>query len=249
MTIGVKGTMLDQLCSAYLDTQSDEDLLRQVWERLSQGEIEKARVLLDAAELQRGTWFSAQGSENDKKLLSFAVSHALLLIVSDDLDATKFFFKRNGEPAALSICHQIYERLWVGDGCGALSIAHKALKTDVYTDVPIVRTIFERVVEELRLKELQKMHRMFSAIPMDVLERAFDAPATDVAAFLQRPSTHPFEFRDGVIVPAPTVEPHEDLTGQIEQLTRLVVFLERNIVTHVDSRMKSATGPVSSQSQ
>ena len=247
----IPGAVIAQLCSAYASLESEDMTANNLAQLLRDGDLAKARTLLDAAELRNGSWFAIPGSENQVKTLSLATCHALILISEESLDAAKFFFKRVGQlPPALLGCKQIYERLWVGDGIGALELANGALKGGELIDLPLARMALEQTCARLRARELQQMRRTYTALPVAAFGRAMGlATPTEVEAFCKW-SPDLFECKDGFVVPTPPSDQHaEDLVGHIEQLTRLVVFLESKVVTHVDSRIKSAPGTVSSQSQ
>jgi hypothetical protein len=133
-----------------------------------------------------------------------------------------------------------------------MELGNQALKSGALTELPLARAALEQACARMQARQLQLLQQAYSAVSVATFGRAMGlASPADVEAFCKW-SPNLFEVRDGFVMPTPPPpqgQASEDVAGHIEKLTKLVVFLESEAVTHINTRVSAHAAAASSQSQ
>jgi hypothetical protein len=260
---------LDALCTSFITVPSLEQIEVELSPLLLQGEVKKAKILLSSSEMKYGPWLHGGGSTGDvppavfHAKSSLAACHLLVLLCQteeEDLTAAKLLTKRLGSanpdpntyPYVLQKCLLIYGKLWNGDVISAIEVASQLKQDPQFSqqgqNLPM--KALDQFIASIRNRQLQLLQQAYSAISVEAFGKALGLNSmAEVEAFCKW-SPNVFQVREGYVHPTPAkIVNNEDVGAHIEKLTKLIVFLEGETVTFINSKISSAPGAVGGSSQ
>lgn len=245
-------SVLDEVVFSYEQKLDAERIGKGVQERLEVGDTTGARVLLDAAELQSGSWLeqSARSLGNTTQL---GVVHLFVLLIENDLHAARHLAHRiqcSSSQTALTAAVRVYELLWNDGTVVACEYAQK-LRKDFQHMGSLVLGALELLIARFQARQLDLMQRAYSTISVDSFGNNLGLSSKEhVDKFCAMPPDDRFEVRgEFVHVSRSCRVENKDTSAQIRKLTNLVVFLEGETTTFISSKLPTeAAGTTSSSS-
>ena len=244
-------TMLDQLVFCYNQANSLEDIGAQLQNSLQTGDSAGARVLLDAAEMKHGPWTS---STPDNIKIQLGVVHLFVLLTENDINASRHLTHRlqsSESTPLINAAAGVYERMW-REGAVAASEHAQSLRETCREAGPLVLSSLEVLIARFHARQLELTQRAYTTISVELFGRNLGLSSKEhVEKFCGMPPDRRFEVKDNFVhVSRPPHADSADSAAQIEKLTNLVVFLEGETTTFINSKIPtSASGGASSATQ